>query len=147
MSSEDFCEDSEDEDNNDPDYDVSNESESSDDESNASFASQNCNENENNTTNSSLDTSKNTYEGKEVCDDTNLIVLKSQEKGANKKCFCMYCKTVQTKFARHLETIHKNEAEVKKFSLLPKGKHNFYAYVILNEMLCYAYLLKLSIKI
>ncbi|XP_029674803.1 uncharacterized protein LOC115242555, partial [Formica exsecta] len=33
----------------------------------------------------------------------------------------MYCKKLQTKFARHLEAVHKNEAEVKKFILLPKG--------------------------
>lgn len=30
--------------------------------------------------------------------------------------------TLQTKFARHLEPVHKNEAEIKKFSLLPKMK-------------------------
>lgn len=124
MISEDIYEDCEDY-NSDPDYDVSNDSENSDDESNTSVVSQSFNENErSNTTNSSLDTSKYTYEGKEICDDTNLIVPKSQEKGANKKYFCMYCKKLQTKFARHLETVHKNEAEVKKFILLPKGRYN-----------------------
>ncbi|XP_029158334.1 uncharacterized protein LOC114945545 [Nylanderia fulva] len=102
--------------NNDPDYDVSNDS---DDESNISiFESFDKNE-KSNTTNDSLNTSK--YEEKANCDDTNLIVLKSQEKGQNKKYFCKYCKKLQTKFARHLETVHKNEEEVKKFILLPKG--------------------------
>lgn len=121
MISENIYEDSEDY-NNDPDYDVSNDS---DNESNTSIVSQNFNKNEkSNTTNSSLDTSKYTYEGKASCDDINLIVPKSQEKGANKKYFCMYCKKLQTKFARHLETVHKNEVEVKKFILLPKGKYN-----------------------
>lgn len=77
-----------------------------------------------NATVSSLDTSKYTYEDKDTCDDTNLIVLQTQKKGANKKYFCVYCKKLQSKFARHLETVHKNEAEVKKFTLLPKGKYN-----------------------
>lgn len=111
--------------NDDPDYDVVNDSESSDDKSNTSIishTSSNLNE-KSATTNSSLDISKHTYEGLETCDDTNLIVPKSQLKGANKKYFCMYCKKLQTKFARHLETVHKNETEVKKFILLPKGKY------------------------
>ncbi|KYN34029.1 hypothetical protein ALC56_11642 [Trachymyrmex septentrionalis] len=59
-----------------------------------------------------------------VCDDTNLIVSKSQGKGANKKYFCMYCKKLQTKFARNLETIHKNKADVKKLIYLSKGEYN-----------------------
>ncbi|XP_067205092.1 uncharacterized protein DDB_G0281497-like [Linepithema humile] len=110
---------------NDPDYEVSNDSKNFSDESNTSIVSQSFNENEkSNITNSSLDTSKYTYEGKANCDDTNLIVHNSQKKGANKKYFCMYCKKLQTKFARHLETVRKNEAEVKKFILLPKGKYN-----------------------
>ncbi|XP_070152354.1 uncharacterized protein [Polyergus mexicanus] len=51
--------------NNDLDYDASNDSEDSDDESNISIVSQSFNENEkSNTTNSSLDTSKYTYERK-----------------------------------------------------------------------------------
>ncbi|XP_029167142.1 transcription factor stalky-like [Nylanderia fulva] len=101
--------------NNDPDYDVSNDS---DDESNISISESFDKNEKSNTTNDSLNTSK--YEEKANCDDTNLIVLKSQEKGQNKKYFCKYCKKLQTKFARHLETVHKNEEEVKKFILLPK---------------------------
>lgn len=87
--------------------------------------SQNSRENKKfNVTDNSLDTSKHNYEGKVNIDDTNLIAPKSQEKGANKKYFCMYCKKLQTKFARHLEIVHKNEEDVKKFILLPKGKYN-----------------------
>lgn len=108
--------------NNDPNY-IFNDSENSDDESDTSIISESFNE-KGNIKNSSFDTSKYTFEGKANCDDTNLIVPKSQEKGANKKYFCMYCKKLQTKFARHLETVHKNETEVKKFILLPKGKYN-----------------------
>lgn len=105
----------------DPDYDVSNDSEDSDSESNTTV-SRNFNEiGTSDTTINSLDTSMHTYAGRETCDDTNLIVSKSQKKGANKKYFCMYCKKLHTKLARHLETVHKNEADVKKFILLPKG--------------------------
>lgn len=41
--------------------------------------------------------------------------------GANKKNFCLYCKTFQSKICRHLERIHKDEADVQKFIDLPKG--------------------------
>jgi len=51
-----------------------------------------------------------------------LTVLNSiPEKGKTKKHFCMYCKKLQTKFARHLELKHKEEADVKKFIFLPPG--------------------------
>ncbi|KAL6258235.1 hypothetical protein P5V15_010165 [Pogonomyrmex californicus] len=39
----------------------------------------------------------------------------------NKKNCCFYCKKLQSKIARHLETVHYNEEEVKKFAILPKG--------------------------
>lgn len=124
MIPEDIYEDSEDY-NNDSDYNISNDSENSDDKSYNSIVSQSFNNYEkSNARNSSLDTSEHTYEGKATCDDTNLIVSKSQKRGANKRYFCMYCNKLQAKFARHLETVHKNEAEVKKFILLPKGKYN-----------------------
>jgi len=111
--------------NNDPDCNISNDSESSDDKSYNSIVSQSCNNCEkSNIRNSSLDTSEHAYEGKATCDYTNLIVSKSQKRETNKKYFCMYCNKLQTKFARHLETVHKNEAEVKKFILLPKSKYN-----------------------
>ncbi|KAL6254299.1 hypothetical protein P5V15_014345 [Pogonomyrmex californicus] len=38
-----------------------------------------------------------------------------------KKNCCFYCKKLQSKIARHLETVHYNEEEVKKFAILPKG--------------------------
>ncbi|EFN66984.1 hypothetical protein EAG_06098, partial [Camponotus floridanus] len=34
--------------------------------------------------------------------------------------FCVYCNTMQTKIARHLELKHRNEEKVKKFLSLPK---------------------------
>ncbi|EFN69123.1 hypothetical protein EAG_14682, partial [Camponotus floridanus] len=35
--------------------------------------------------------------------------------------FCFFCNKMQTKIARHLENVHKDEEEVKKFRFLPKG--------------------------
>jgi len=56
-----------------------------------------------------------------ACNDEEMHVKPSQAKGANKKHFCFYCKKLQTKFARHLEFVHRTEEEVKKFIYLPKG--------------------------
>lgn len=39
----------------------------------------------------------------------------------SKKHFCMFCQKLQTKFARHLQLVHKNEGAVKKFNCLPKN--------------------------
>jgi hypothetical protein len=57
-----------------------------------------------------------------VLDDKDLCVPTSSSSGKDKKknC-CFFCKKLQTKIARHLETVHANEPEVKKFSLLPKN--------------------------
>lgn len=56
------------------------------------------------------------------CDDTNMIIAESRgRKGDKKANFCLYCHTKQQKIARHLESKHKEEEEVKKFILLPKG--------------------------
>lgn len=52
-------------------------------------------------------------------DDRKLIVKTSKDAGFSKKYFCPYCKTLQSKFPRHLERIHKNEPDVKKFMGLP----------------------------
>lgn len=38
-----------------------------------------------------------------------------------KQHFCVYCKTLQSKFSRHLMLKHKKETEVRKFIFLPKG--------------------------
>lgn len=56
-----------------------------------------------------------------VLDDKDLYIETSSSSNKDKKrnC-CFFCKKLYTKIARHLETIHSNEAEVKKFSLLPK---------------------------
>lgn len=49
-------------------------------------------------------------------DDTNLNIDPSEgPKGGNKKNCCFYCRKMQSKIARHLATVHRNEAEVKKF--------------------------------
>lgn len=38
-----------------------------------------------------------------------------------KKYFCIYCKKLVCKFARHLEVKHNNVQDVIEFSSLPKG--------------------------
>ncbi|XP_071650845.1 uncharacterized protein [Temnothorax longispinosus] len=56
-----------------------------------------------------------------VWDDRNMYVETSNNPKSKKLSMCPYCKKLQTQFTRHLEWIHKNEEDVKKFSLLPKG--------------------------
>lgn len=53
------------------------------------------------------------------CDNTKMIVPTSD---GCKRLYCLYCKRLTTKFARHLENVHQDEAEVQKFSALPKGE-------------------------
>lgn len=48
-------------------------------------------------------------------------VSKNDLKRTIKKHFCLYCHTLQSKFARHLTLKHKNEEDVKKFIHIPKG--------------------------
>jgi len=55
-----------------------------------------------------------------ICDDVNMYVDTSDSKNL-KQNMCPYCKKLQKQFARHLEFVHKNEEDVKKFRLLPKG--------------------------
>lgn len=55
-----------------------------------------------------------------ACNDEDMYVEKSNVK-ATKQNYCCFCLKLQTQLARHLETIHRNESEVKKFSVLPKG--------------------------
>jgi|GEM_PF-6207752 len=55
-----------------------------------------------------------------ICDDVNMYVETSDSKNL-KQNMCPYCKRLQKQFARHLEFVHKNEEDVKKFRLLPKG--------------------------
>lgn len=54
-----------------------------------------------------------------VPDDTNMFV-KTVEFG-NKKDFCIYCKTEQTKLSRHLNRKHKDIKAVKNIFDIPKG--------------------------
>jgi len=56
-----------------------------------------------------------------ACNDESMYVSVSKPKGAQKKIFCYFCKKFQSKIARHLETVHRNEEEVKKFTVMPKG--------------------------
>lgn len=57
-----------------------------------------------------------------TCDDTNINVPVSKKSGGlNKFNVCLYCHKKQQKIARHLEYVHKNEDEVKKFKDLPPG--------------------------
>lgn len=102
----------------DPDYCYDEDSENSDEENNISV--QQCSAESNNTIQTSLETSLN-VSGQKICDDVNLRVESSKPKGAGKQNFCYYCKKMQSKISRHLERVHKNEEEVKKFALLPKG--------------------------
>lgn len=60
--------------------------------------------------------------GNSACDESELTVELSQgPKGNNKKNFCVFCHTLQSKIARHLENKHHNEEQVKDFLNLPKG--------------------------
>lgn len=63
-----------------------------------------------------------TIPGARVVDDDALHVEKSRgPKGDKKFNFCYYCHKKQSKIARHLELKHKDEEDVKKFSVLPKN--------------------------
>ncbi|KAM0725806.1 hypothetical protein ACS0PU_008532 [Formica fusca] len=56
--------------------------------------------------------------GKCARDDAEMFV--TSVGAGNKKHFCMYCNTFQSKIARHLERVHANELEVQKFKHMPK---------------------------
>lgn len=55
-----------------------------------------------------------------VCNDETMYVEKSNTK-STKRNYCFFCMKPQLKLARHLETVHSNEPEVKKFGILPKN--------------------------
>jgi len=61
-----------------------------------------------------------------ICDDRNMYVDTSENPKSLKQSMCPYCKKLQKQFARHLESVHKNEEDVKKFCLLPKGSEVLY---------------------
>jgi len=60
--------------------------------------------------------------GFSACDDSKMFVeLSNGPKGENKSNFCLFCHKMQKNIARHLENVHKDKEEVKKFKFLPKG--------------------------
>ncbi|XP_067207109.1 uncharacterized protein [Linepithema humile] len=74
--------------------------------------------------NSGFEVSVQANESSVLCpDDVDLNIDPSQgPKGGNKKNCCFYCRKMQSKIARHLATVHRNEPEVKKFlDLKPKN--------------------------
>ena len=57
-----------------------------------------------------------------VCDDEAMTVECSRGPAGDKKSnCCFYCHKMQTKITRNLETVHRNEKEVRNFRVLPKG--------------------------
>jgi len=56
-----------------------------------------------------------------ICDDRNMYV-ETSDNLKSKLSMCLYCKNLQTQIARHLESVHKEEEDVKKFCFLPKSK-------------------------
>ena len=57
------------------------------------------------------------YIDKSGCNDENMYIDKSNK---SKQNCCIFCMKSQSKLARHLERMHRNEPEVKKFAILPK---------------------------
>lgn len=114
----------------DSDYCYSEDSENSDEENDTDKENdvQQRSAESNNTTQTSLETSLN-VSGQKICDDVNLRVECSKPKGTGKQNFCYYCKKMQSKISRHLEQVHKNEEEVKKFASSPKGKKEHVLYI------------------
>ncbi|XP_067217009.1 uncharacterized protein [Linepithema humile] len=55
-----------------------------------------------------------------ACNDEDMYVEKSNTK-ALKQNYCYFCSKLQTQLPRHLEIVHRNEPEVKKFAMLSKG--------------------------
>ncbi|XP_067206712.1 GATA zinc finger domain-containing protein 8-like isoform X2 [Linepithema humile] len=87
-------------------------------ESNNEIENENISNNLNISTNFNLSSTANAT-GTSGCDDDQLTVDNSCS--GIKKYYCFYCKLPKAKIARHLESVHRNEEDVKKFSELPKG--------------------------
>jgi len=68
---------------------------------------------------SSFDVSKINKNVISICNDENMYVETSNAKSV-KQNYCLFCSKLQTQLARHLETVHRNEPDVKKFAILPK---------------------------
>lgn len=75
----------------------------------------------NKTVNNTLNLTSSRSSKAAICDDRDMYVETSDNLKL-KLNMCLYCKKLQTQLARHLETVHKTEEEVKKFCFLPKGK-------------------------
>lgn len=50
------------------------------------------------------------------------MYVQSSSVASKKNCY-IFCKKLQSQFARHLVSVHSDQPEVKKFAVLPK-KHN-----------------------
>ncbi|XP_070155684.1 uncharacterized protein PF3D7_1120600-like [Polyergus mexicanus] len=116
-----------DDNNLDRDYEPSEDSTSDTDyESNdGELSNEHINENETNTSNNlrrstllNLSSTANAP-GTSGCDDAQLTIDNSCS--GIKKYYCLFCKLPKSKIARHLENVHRNEEDVKKFAQLPKG--------------------------
>lgn len=60
--------------------------------------------------------------GRSTRDDSMMFVTAaSVKKGLDRRSFCMFCQTMQSKLVRHLENKHTDVEEVKKFADLPKN--------------------------
>lgn len=58
--------------------------------------------------------------GRSTRDDSDMFVITATgQKGLDRKSYCMYCQTMQSKFVRHLQNKHKDVEEVRKFADLP----------------------------
>jgi len=76
----------------------------------------------NKTIKSSLNLTSSLHSSKiNICDDRNMYV-ETSDNPKLKLSMCPYCQKLQSQFARHLESVHKTEEDVKKFRFLPKGK-------------------------
>ncbi|XP_071634604.1 uncharacterized protein [Temnothorax longispinosus] len=107
----------------DKDYEPSEDSASyTDYESNDELINENeasaCNNRLNESTTFNLSTTANAS-GVSGCDDAQLTIDNSRS--GTKKYYCFYCNLPKAKIARHLESVHRNEEDVKKFARLPKG--------------------------
>lgn len=64
------------------------------------------------------------------------VVVNATSSNKTKKYFCKYCKLLFSKLTVHLERIHNNEEEVKKFMVLPKGMFRNERFFVLSLICC-----------
>lgn len=70
------------------------------------------------TSTSSLDATQ-MNNGAAICNDETMHVETSNK--PRKENYCIFCGKMQKQLARHLEYVHRNESDVKKFAVLPKN--------------------------